>query len=120
MTRVFNTKKELAERLMAGEKWRVIDSVDYCYYCEECQIPFRFSDGIEMNTMWEYCDGVSVWEQVINKPKTKTVWFWKVRINHNVWHMPAVMYTEKEIKSQIEDCIEYKRLDILGSEEVEV
>jgi hypothetical protein len=63
MTRIFKTKKELAERLMAGEKWRV-------------------------------------------------------RNNNGEWLMPDFMDTEDEIRRSYPLATQFKRMDILGSEEV--
>ena len=130
MTRVFNTKKELAERLMAGEKWRVVKTMGagYCFYDEGYQNPWRSSYAEEaMQELWEYCDGYTTWEQVIDKPQTKTVWFWKVKIKHAkhnelqyTWCIYYNMCTEETIKKAYPDGTEYERLDILGSEEVEV
>ena len=56
--------------------------------------------------------------RIKEKPKTKIVWFWKMKSESGIWFMVDYMYTEKEIKSKYEKCLEYKRMDILGSEEV--
>ena len=50
--------------------------------------------------------------------KTKTVWFWKGRFDDDSWCLSTWMYTEEEIKEEWVDALEYKRMDILGSEEV--
>jgi hypothetical protein len=123
MTRVFKTKKELAERLMAGEKWGVVceghDTVRYCYYDEKATNPFRISNGDEMGNIWGACNSNYQWEQVIDKPKTKTVWFWKIKDIYGYWSKYNNMCTEEYLK-ELSYVVEYKRLDILGSEEVEV
>ena len=119
MTRTFKTKKELAERLMAGEKWRVVGHEDYCYYDETKLVPFRYSETGVIHDSWGCCDGTNQWEQVIDKQQTKTVWFWKIGIDNCTWLMPEFMYTEEEIKNRYPHA-EIKRMDILGSEEVEV
>lgn len=120
MTRVFSTKKELAERLMAGEKWKAVESEICCYYDESFPVPFRASDGASICGAWNYCDGKTEWEKVKNKPKTKTVWFWKVQRDCGLWFSAARMFTEEEVKAEYPNCKQYKRLDALGSEEVEV
>jgi hypothetical protein len=118
MTRTFKTKKELAERLMAGEKWRVVGYEYYCYYDETRLVPFRYSGTGVIHDSWGYCDGTSQWEQVIDKQQTKTVWFWRVRNNNGEWLMPNFMDTEDEIRRSYPLATQFKRMDILGSEEV--
>ena len=117
MTRTFKTKKELAERLMAGEKWRVVGHEDYCYYDETRLVPFRYSGTGVIHDSWGYCDGTSQWEQIIDKQQTKTVWFWRV-FEDDVWFMPDYMYTGEEIRRSYPLATQFKRMDILGSEEV--
>lgn len=57
-TRVFSTKKELAEALMRGEKWKV-DGYSYeAYYKEELDDhPFRCG-------YWHLCDGKTIWTRI--------------------------------------------------------
>ena len=60
----FKTKKELAERLMNGERWRVIGNKDWCFYNEDgiTELPFKVSEY-----EWKWCDGETEWEQDIPK-----------------------------------------------------
>ena len=123
----FNTKKELAERLIVGEKWRVVGGTGYCFYIEneDCSNPFRYGNTKfcqPILSIWSECNGETEWEQVIDKPKTKTktVWFWKVKDVGDDWEMTRYMCSEKELKVMYDNEAEYVRLDILGSEEVEV
>ena len=51
-------------------------------------------------------------------PKTKTVWFWRVRCDDGSWRLSTWMYTEEEVKTKWDGALEFKRMDILGSEEV--
>jgi hypothetical protein len=71
MTRTFKTKKELAERLIAGEKWRVVGHGHYCYYDETRLVPFRYSGAGDIYDSWSYCDGTRQWEQIIDKQQPK-------------------------------------------------
>lgn len=52
--------------------------------------------------------------------KTKTVWFWKVKLKTGMWLSSDYMFPEEEIKKSFPDALEFKRMDVLGSEEVEV
>ena len=66
-TRTFSTKKELADALMRGEKWK--DKYGFiCYFSEESNNPFFASDGekgfILDNQQWEQCDGKTLWTKV--------------------------------------------------------
>jgi len=66
-TRTFATKKELAEALIRGEKWK--DKYGFiCYFSEESNNPFFASDGekgfILDNQQWELCDGKTLWTRV--------------------------------------------------------
>ena len=66
-TRTFATKKELAEALIRGEKWK--DKYGFiCYFSEESNNPFFASDGekgfILDNQQWEQCDGKTLWTKV--------------------------------------------------------
>jgi hypothetical protein len=83
----FNTKKELAERLMDGEKWRVVGHSFYCFYSEidGGSSPFRCSDGYAMGIRWNFCDSKKEWEQVIDKPKTIKSRFIVVESKRNKW-----------------------------------
>ena len=80
---------------------------------------------VAINGEWE-CANPPIWGwdafdyRIKPEPKkTKTVWFWKIRLKDG-WWMPSDMHTEEEVKNNWEQAIEYKRMDILGSEEVEV
>ena len=68
---VFNTKAELAKRLIDGERWRVKGDNSVCRFDMEHSNPFVIRN-IPMNSIWHYCDGKTEWEQVIEK-KTKKV-----------------------------------------------
>ena len=50
--------------------------------------------------------------------KTKTVWFWRIKTT-NEWFLTTCMYTEEEVRYRWPDALEFKRMDMLGSEEVE-
>ena len=56
--------------------------------------------------------------RIKEKPKTKTVWFWKIKSEKDGWFIPNFMRTEEEVKVVFPYALEYKRMDILGSEEV--
>lgn len=57
--------------------------------------------------------------RIKEKPKTKTVWFWKVKGELGNWFIDTDhAYSEEEIMKVYPVALEYKRMDILGSEEV--
>ena len=121
MTRVFKNKKELAERLVAGEKWK-IKGKRSCFYLDSSRLnPFRFDNGYDeapMDSAWSKCDGKTVWEQVIDKPKTKTVWFWKIKNEIGEWYINSYMLSEEEVEHAYPGR-KVKRLEALSGEEVE-
>lgn len=51
--------------------------------------------------------------------KTKTVWFWRVKTKNGGFFINH-MHTEEKIRNLWPNALEYKRMDMLGSEEVEV
>jgi hypothetical protein len=51
--------------------------------------------------------------------KTKTMWFWIVKTKSGVFFTNQ-MYTEEKIRKLWPKALEFKRVDMLGSEEVEV
>lgn len=118
MTRTFKTKAELVERLMAGEKWRVVGHEDYCYYDETRLVPFRYSGTGVIHDSWGYCDGASQWEQVIDKqqPKQK-LWYWEVKDNLGCWELVTVRCSEENLSNQFKGN-QYRKLEALGFIEV--
>jgi len=53
------------------------------------------------------------------EPKKKTVWFWRVKTKSGGFFINH-MHTEEKIRKLWPNALEYKRMDMLGSEEVEV
>jgi len=56
--------------------------------------------------------------RIKEKPKTKTVWFWRVLTEESGWFMPDYMYTREEVADMHKKATEFKRMDALGYEEV--
>ena len=57
--------------------------------------------------------------RIKEKPKTKLVWFWKIKGELGNWFIDTDhAYSEEEIMKVYPVALEYKRMDILGSEEV--
>ena len=75
----------------------------------------RFENWTETNTpSWNFNNYDY---RIKEKPKTKVVWFWKVRFDYG-WTSTLNMYTEEEAKTEWASALGVKRMDILGSEEV--
>jgi len=60
----FNTQEELAERLRAGEKWKPVEYVHWCYYSKDEMNSYRTGESA-MNRIWNLCDGETEWGQEI-------------------------------------------------------
>ena len=80
MTRTFSSKEELAERLRAGEKWQLKGSSSVCYYDANEFNPYRY-DNQPMDYVWDYCNGKTEWEQVIEKIEPNDGEYSKSHIN---------------------------------------
>ena len=71
--RTFENKKELAEALLKGEKWKILGSDEgYCFFDEisilnETYIPFRFgtkAKNTKLDGWWNCANGINKWEKV--------------------------------------------------------
>ena len=66
---------------------------------------------------WDWCN--NKYRIKPEQKKTKPVWFWKIKTKKG-WFLGSYMGTEEEARRRWPNALEYRRMDMLGSEEVEV